>query len=181
MQSQRVQVKLYASNPDALELDSFVSVFHRWIQNGTLEDELPIDVANYSHVHRGPGVVLIGHGGDYYLDIDEDRPGLMFSRKREFQGDFTERLEDAVRRAEHAARLLESDEQMDAPPHFARGELWLRIPDRLHAPNTDDTLTQLEPILRPVLTQYFGTEAFTLTREGTEREVFTVRARRTDA
>ena len=44
--------------------------------------ELLIDVANYAHVPKGPGVVLIGHGSDYFMDEGEGRLGLLYNRKR---------------------------------------------------------------------------------------------------
>ena len=41
-----------------------------------------IDVANYAHVPKGPGVALIGHGTDYFIDEGEGRLGLLYNRKR---------------------------------------------------------------------------------------------------
>lgn len=177
MDSQRVQLKLFASDPEAVELEPFVPLFHRWIQNGTLPDELMIDVADYSHVHQGPGIVLIGHGSDYHLDIGEDRPGLLFSRKRGLEGDARTRLEDAFRRALRAAQLVEQDEQLGGKVRFGSRELLLRIPDRLHAPNEDETFEEVRPELERLLDRLFGQGAYTLEREGDARRPFTVRIR----
>ena len=66
-----------------------------------------IDVANYAHVPKGPGVVLIGHGSDYFIDEGEGRLGLLHSRKRGAP-DAGDRLADAFRRTLHAASLLEA-------------------------------------------------------------------------
>ena len=42
-----------------------------------MPDELLIDVTDYTHVWRGPGILLVGHGVDLYYDLGEDRPGLL--------------------------------------------------------------------------------------------------------
>ncbi|HEV8246140.1 MAG TPA: hypothetical protein VGP93_10250, partial [Polyangiaceae bacterium] len=78
MESPKIQVKYFAVEPIALE--HFVPVFHRFIRDHVL-DELLIDVADYAHVHHGPGVVLVGHAADYYMDQGEGRLGLLYSRK----------------------------------------------------------------------------------------------------
>jgi hypothetical protein len=173
---ERVQVKLFATDPDRVELEAFVPVFHRWIQDRVLEDELPIDVADYAHVHEGPGVVLVGHGADYYLDLGEGRPGLLFSRKRALEGTFQGRLEDALRRAERACQLLEADSALDGL-RFGRDELLIRVHDRLRAPNTDATFATLRPAIETALTGVYDGKTVELSREGGERQPLTVRAR----
>ena len=45
----------------------FAAVLNSWIQKQRLE-ELLIDVADYLHVHNGPGIMLTGHEADYSLD-----------------------------------------------------------------------------------------------------------------
>jgi hypothetical protein len=36
-------------------------LFHEWIRTDRLPDETFIDVADYSHLKDGPGVVLVAH------------------------------------------------------------------------------------------------------------------------
>src|SRR5258706_10731666 len=76
---QRLSVKVFATGASAGPKDALL-VFHRWIQTQRL-DELLIDVTDYSHVHHGPGVILIGHGADYGLDQEEGRLGLKYTLK----------------------------------------------------------------------------------------------------
>ena len=83
MISQRISVKFFVSEPDAVHLPAFIPVFHRWIQDHAVEGLL-IDVADYKHVPEGPGILLIGHEGDYSIDMAKGRPGLLYSRKREW-------------------------------------------------------------------------------------------------
>src|SRR6266540_565376 len=107
MDAHKLQVKLFAE-PDAaraLSLEAFIPVFHGWIKHQVLT-ELLIDVANYAHVPQGPGVVLIGHGADYFMDQGEGRRGLLHNRKRVPPAP-SARLADAFRRVIHAAHLLE--------------------------------------------------------------------------
>ena len=98
MQATKFQVKLYTRAGD-IELEKLIPVFHEWIRAKKISDELLIDVADYAHVPQGPGVVLIGHQSDYYLDVADNRPGLLYSRKRGFEGDFQTGIDDAFRDA----------------------------------------------------------------------------------
>lgn len=180
MDSQRYQIKLYVQDPAAFELEPFMGIFHGWIQNGTLEDELTIDVADYSHVPGGPGVVLIGHGTDYYIDYEGGRPGLLYSRKRNLEGDVRQHLADAFRRTVRAARLIEGEESLGDTVRFGTGEIVVRIPDRLHAPNTERTFEAFRPELERFLERLYAGGRFEVTREGDERRPFTVRVRADD-
>lgn len=157
--AERVQVKFFAS--DTVDPTALIPVFHRWIRDGVLKDELAIDVADYSHVHEGPGVVLIGHGGDYYYDLGEGKAGLLYSRKRAFEGDLEARLRDAIRRATKACEQLEAE---GVGLKFDRKRLSVRVPDRLHAPNDDASYAALEALVGRVVKDELGGDA-KLTRE----------------
>ena len=102
MEAHKLQLKIYLTpeSARAVDIEDLIPVFHRWIKQRLLP-ELTIDVANYRHVPQGPGVVLIGHGSDYFMDEGEGRPGLLHNRKRAGLPP-GERLGDLARR--HAAR-----------------------------------------------------------------------------
>jgi len=171
MQASKFQVKVYTKAGD-VELEKLVPVFHEWIRAKKISDELLIDVADYAHVPQGPGVVLIGHQSDYYLDVADDRPGLLYSRKRGFDGDFQAGIDDAFRRALNACKLLEEESGLDL--EFATDQLLFRVQDRLNAPNESETYDAFKPALEKVSKAFFGS-APSLERLGTEREPFTVR------
>jgi hypothetical protein len=175
MDAQKLQLKIFLSpeSARAVSLDAFVPVFHRWIKEHVLP-ELVVDVANYDHVPHGPGVVLIGHGSDYFVDDAEGRPGLLHNRKRAGLGP-AERLGDLARRALHAALLLEKDPALAGKAKFGTNELLFRVNDRLLAPNTDATFTALRPELEALCTKLFGGQPFELTRKGGPKELFAVR------
>lgn len=162
-EAERVQVKIFVDgeSPDATEL---IPVFHRWIRDAVIDDELIIDVADYSHVHHGPGVVLIGHQSDLYFDLGEGRPGLLYSLKRELGGDsLAGRLALAFARVLRAAELLEKEEGITL--RFKRDEALVRVPDRLHAPNDDASYDALAPTLEATAKEALGKDV-TLQREG---------------
>jgi hypothetical protein len=154
MQSPRVHLKIYADSASNPELDAFVPIFHRWIRDRVLS-ELMIDVVDYKHVHEGPGIVLIGHGSDYYMDQGEGRLGLLYSRKRSGPAPQVLLL-DAFRRAFQACNLLEREPTLTGRLRFRTDEALLSFPDRLHVENSAAGFGALRPELETVLAKVYG-------------------------
>jgi hypothetical protein len=171
MEPTKFQVKVYTKAGE-VELEKLVPVFHQWIAAKKIPGELLIDVADYAHVPQGPGIVLIGHQSDYYLDVADDRPGLLYSRKRGFSGDFQAGINDAFRRALLACKMLEEEGELDV--EFETSEVLFRVQDRLNAPNSDSTYEAYEPALREATRMFFGDSA-SFERVGGPREPFAVR------
>jgi hypothetical protein len=173
MDAQKLQLKIFAT-PDSAHasLEPFIGVFHRWIKERVLP-ELLVDVANYAHVPEGPGVVLIGHGSDYFMDEGAGRLGLLHNRKR---AGFppAERLGDLVRRTLNAAALLEREPALSGKLRFATNELLFRINDRLAAPSTDATFASVRPELEALARRIFEGPV-ELTRIGGPKALFSVR------
>jgi hypothetical protein len=172
MEATKLQVKFFVETPDKLELDRYVAVWHEWIRDKVL-DELLIDVADYGHVHNGPGILLVGHAADYYMDLGGGRPGLLYSRKRDTSGDPQARVDDALRRGLIACQKLEAEQKLGV--RFRGDELLFRINDRLRAPNTESTFEIVRPALDAALKKLFHGDGFSMHREGTARELFSVR------
>jgi hypothetical protein len=162
MNCEKLQVKFYLADGSAPELEQFIPVFHRWIREHAL-DELAIDVVDYRHMHRGPGVVLIGHAADYYVDQHDGRTGLMVSRKRATAGASPD-LRDGFRRVLIACRLLEQETSFATPLEFGAGEALVRLPDRLRAPSSPEGYQSLERELSA-----FARELWTAGSVGVER------------
>ena len=170
MQANRIQAKFFASKfpePDAL-----IPVFHTWIREKKL-DELAIDVADYEHVHEGPGVVLVGHAFDYYWDLGEGRPGLIYTRKREAPAPEA-RLADAVRRALIGCRLLEQDPAL-AGLAFKTNELVVKLPDRLRAPSNASEFASFASELAPIAEKLYPGQKPSIERVGDDRELLGAR------
>jgi len=174
MEAHKLQLKIFAT-PEAaraVEVEALIPVFHRWIKERVLP-ELVIDVANYAHVPEGPGVVLIGHGSDYFMDLGGGRLGLLHNRKRTGPPP-AERLSDLARRTLHVASLLEKEPALGGKLRFATGELVFRINDRLLAANDEATFAAVKPELEALAKQLFA-GPFELTRVGGPKELFAVR------
>ena len=80
--SSEISVKLFVDDPSGVRLKELIPVFHRWIQESLLGDELLVDVASYEQVPKGPGIVLICDTAHYYFDLRAGRPGLRYRSRR---------------------------------------------------------------------------------------------------
>ena len=101
MEFQHVNVKLLLDHPETFDLESLVPVLHGWIRDKVF-DELLLDIADYRHVHEGPGIVLIGHQGDYAVENTDGRLGIRYNRKAGLDGSNNDRLKQATRAALNA-------------------------------------------------------------------------------
>jgi hypothetical protein len=173
MDAKKVQVKLYAEEKTDAPLDGYIPVFHRFIQQQKLS-EMVYDVADYTHVPRGTGVLLVGHASDYAIDQSEGRPGLLYSRKRDLP-DGTPLVTDGLSRALEAIELLAS-ESVEAPRKFGTKEVLFRFPERLHLSNDDESFEKAKPAVEAALKELLPSVAYTLSREGEPREPLTIRA-----
>lgn len=172
MQAHKLQVKVFAAPGPALPAETFIPIFHDWIKRRVLPD-LMIDVANYGHVPKGPGVVLIGHAYDMFMDDSEGRPGLLYNRKRGGPAP-EQRLGDAFRHALHGAMLLEAEPSLRGKLRFSSNEFLFRINDRLLAPNSEQTFAELKPELNTLAVKLFE-GPYELARVGDSKGLLSVR------
>ena len=175
---QRFGIRIFADGGAEIPLTTFIPVFHRWIQTGSIEG-LWIDVADYSHVPRGPGILLIGHEATLAIDESSGRRGLSCWRKQPLEGSLAERLETVLGTIRRAVRLLEEDRELDGL-RFRNDEIEVVVNDRLYAPNREEAFGTLRPALETFLARVFGEQEIRLERESDPREPFTVRARVTE-
>ncbi|MBE2224018.1 MAG: hypothetical protein IAF02_20940 [Anaerolineae bacterium] len=171
----RINAKLFVTEETAVSLPTIVPVFHRWIQTQAVPGLL-IDVADYKHVPDGPGILIIGHEGDYSLDQANGRSGLLYTRKREWPtDDFKQRLHLVIGLAVQAAQVLSADESLNLA--FRTDELELTFADRLNTPNTRETLAALQDDIIAVLAEVYGTDEITLATVSDEvKRPFTLQA-----
>jgi hypothetical protein len=164
---QHINVKVFVSDPSAVEILDAVGVFHRWIKDGVCREML-IDVAEYRHVPAGPGVLLIGLEANYSFDERENRLGLLYNRKDSLDGTFQSRLAQAHQAALAACDRLEQEAVFNGKLKFDRASLEVFVNDRLLAPNTDETWQALKPELEA----YFPGSK--IERRGEPRDLFRV-------
>lgn len=129
LEASQPYVKVYASRCD-VAIRAFIDVFHDWVRE-RLTGELLIDVHDYSHVHDGPGVIVVGHGVHYGIDRRDGRLGLVYRSRRDAPGPIADKLGGAAKKAFAACDLLET--QVDGLK-FDRGDLLVGFEDRLRAP-----------------------------------------------
>jgi hypothetical protein len=114
-------IKLFFTNPAAKPLRDFIPVFHGWIQRQALPGHLLIDVHDYSHVHHGPGILLVSHEANLSIDEAEGRRGLVYIRKQPAT------LLEIAEAARQTAKLLGEP--------FDSGKFEVFVNDRLSAPS----------------------------------------------
>jgi len=172
----RLGIKIAAEGTDALPTDAFIRLFHRWIQQRAL-DELLIDVADYGHVHHGPGVLLVAHEGNYSFDEGGGWRGLAYYARRQSPGGLDAQLALICRRVLNACRLIEEDPEFKGKLNFNTSNLEIFANDRLLAPNTEATLKNLRPAIDALLAKLHPGATFVLTREPDPKERFSVRVK----
>src|ERR1700682_3582762 len=130
VQLQHVNVKLLLRNPEEVDLEPLIPVFHDWIRDQVGEGLL-LDIADYRHVPAGPGVVLIGHEGNYSVDNTANRLGVRYNRKAALEGTNQRRLRQAARAALTACQRLEAEPLLEGKLRFSGREMELFFNDRL--------------------------------------------------
>ena len=173
MDSHKIVIKLFVEDVSRLEAHEFVPIFHSWIQQRAVPDHLLIDVADYAHVHNGPGTCLITHEANFYTDRGEGRLGLMYARKQPFPGAFTDRVRQAFIATLEGAKRLETEEKLAGRIKFKTDEVLFSIADRLNAPSTPETFKALQPELQQFFAEAFGGEV-ALRQVGTDETPFKV-------
>jgi len=177
MNPYRLQIKYFVENPEAVDLRAFTGVFQTWIQVKKLEGVL-IDVADYRHVHEGPGIVLIGHDSDYGIDQSRGRLGLLYTRKRQVDDGLQKQLYNAFRLSLTAASLLEAEPALQGKLKFRTDELEIRFTDRLQVPNRPESFDLVRDDLATALAAVYGSKAVSFAPVSSDpRQLFTVTAR----
>ena len=146
----KIGIKLFVTNPQAVRLRDFIPVFHGWIQEQKVAGHQLIDVHDYSHVHNGPGILLVAHEGNFSMDQEGGRLGLFYYRKRPLEGGFEANLKNILQTALQACTLLESEPKLDGLK-FDTKEVLVIANDRLLAPNDAAARATIEPIIARTL------------------------------
>ena len=172
---EHVNIKIFAVEDSAnVRFADAIPVFHRWIQSRDLP-ELLIDVADYSHVPGGPGVLLIGHEANYALDNAQNRPGLLYARKVSGGG-----LRESYDAALAAAKRLEAEPEFQGKLKFNPATI---LRSRLQRPAAlSEQRGRLEERRACEVTTFldglYGAGAYQVTRPSDARERLSLRVLR---
>jgi len=176
MELQHVNVKLLVKDPEGIDLEPLIPIFHSWIQDRVFEERL-LDIADYRHVHHGPGVVLIGHEGDYAVDNTDGRLGVRYNRKNGLEGSNRDRMKQAARAALNACRRLESEASLGDKLRFNGQDVEVFINDRLLAPNRLETREAVNLEFQSFAEELFGGAEHSLSYPSEPRRLFAVSLR----
>jgi hypothetical protein len=177
MMATQASCKIYASRCD-VEPRELIEVFHRWIQRGRT-GELLIDVADYSHVHGGPGVMLIAHDGFYAMDEEQGRPGMKWRRRRGEPAAAYGLLCEAAERA--LAGAAELEQHLPGRVAFDGSELLVGFDDRLRVTSTPESFQALRGDLDRLAAAAYGSGAGSVEPSGDPRGCFRARLQSSEA
>ena len=155
MNLQKINVKIYLEKGQEIPMNTFIPIFHRFIQKNLLEGML-VDVAEYTHVHEGPGVLLIAHEGNYSVDETEGRRGMLYNQKRAPAKGGEDHLKTALRRALKACEVLEKKPELAGKLKFNPSRLRIFVNDRLETSNKNRGFSELEEVIRPLFEKLSG-------------------------
>ncbi|NET09238.1 MAG: hypothetical protein F6K09_09970 [Merismopedia sp. SIO2A8] len=157
----RFCVKFFAT-PDTQVDDEaiFIDIFQDWIKFRKLDGVL-LDVADYTHVPDGPGVMLIAYETNYAMD-HQDGFGLYAQRKVCEDGTQQEKIMGLVKSTAAFGQLLENDSRVNVT---LAGNKFLYISnDRLRGPNTDDGFNAVKGDLEAIAAQLYPGQSVSVTR-----------------
>jgi hypothetical protein len=159
----RLGVKIFLNDRATVALPDFIPVFHRWVQSQVIRGHMLLDIHNYSHIHHGPGILLVGHEGNFSADAADGRPGLLYYRKHPSEPSKQDPVITVLEPALQACSLLE-DESSLGPVRFRTDELLVTTNDRLHAPNDEAAFRELQSVTSAALGRFMNSQELTITR-----------------
>ncbi|OFV92261.1 MAG: hypothetical protein A3H28_17380 [Acidobacteria bacterium RIFCSPLOWO2_02_FULL_61_28] len=178
---QRIQIKLAADAPPGLKLDPFLEIFSRW-RKETHPAEW-VDLADYAHLPRGPGIVLIGQRCNVSFDLADPGPGILYAARKGLTGSHTERLGAAFQWCLEFSKRLLAEPEFPKEVRVRTDRLEIRFNDRLETPNTASTDAELRPAVEQVLNALFGAGEYQLTPITDPNDCYglTVRAKKAES
>jgi len=174
MDLQKLTVKFFTAAPDIVPLTDFIEIFHGWIQ---ATDGVYHDVADYSHMQSGPGIVLIAQQANVHIDETGGRRGLLYCQKAPLAGTNHEKLRTVLHAALENCRRLERDAALYGKIKFSGDEVSISVNDRLVAPNDAQTYQILKPDLEQMATELFRPAKPIISHKQDTRQRFSVAIR----
>ena len=173
MNLERIGVKIFAEELAPVPVREFIPIFHGWIQKQAVPGHQLIDVHNYSHIHHGPGILLVASEANFSIDLADGKMGLFYYRKLPGAG-FALVLNTAL----SACRLLETEPVLSGRLRFRDDELQIVANDRRTAANDDAAFRALSPELSSALQQVLKKGNWSLTRSSANpKERLTIHCR----
>lgn len=178
MELAKINVKFFAADPHSPPLADFIDLFHGWIQ---ATDGIYHDVADYSHMQAGPGIVLVANDANVSIDETDNRRGLLYSRKQPLEGTNAGKILRAFGLALEFCKKLETDPSLAKKIRFRGDEALFIVNDRLLAPNNEATFLALKSDLETAAGSLYGGRSFTLNHNRDPRQRFSVTIRASES
>jgi hypothetical protein len=166
MELQKLNVKFFIDQPNAVALTDFIDIFHSWIQ---ATDGVYYDVADYSHMQAGPGIVLIANDANVSIDESGARRGLLFSQKAPLVGSNQDKLRTVFRAALDNCRKLEAEPALRGKLRFAANEAVVSLNDRLVGENSPAAFDALKGDVEAVARELYGGATVSVERDSDSR------------
>ena len=161
MELQKINVKVFSTEPNKVPLTDFIDIFHGWIQ---ATDGVYHDVADYSHMQAGPGIVLVADDANVSIDETDNRRGLLYSQKSKLSGSNLEKLSAVLRSALENCYRLEEEPALRGKLRFSGNQVEILVNDRLLAPNKGEVFEELRPEIDFLARRLYASTNFTLSR-----------------
>ena len=174
MELQKINVKFFAVEKEPVPLTAFIDIFHSWIQ---ASDGIYHDVADYSHMESGPGIVLVAHDANLHIDETGGRRGLLYDQKVPMPGTNQEKLCAVLRAGLENCRRLEQEPAVRGKLEFSGDEVLISVNDRLLVPNTSESFQLLKPDVEAVAGRLFNRANFALSYKEDSRRRFSIAVR----
>jgi hypothetical protein len=176
MDLQKLNIKIFCEQPNSVPLTDFIGIFHGWIQ---ATDGKYHDVADYSHMQAGPGIVLVANDANVSIDETENRRGLLFSQKSRLDGSNPEKLRQVFHSALANCRNLEEEPALRGKLRFAMNEVFISVNDRAIAANSEEEFLQLKAEVDPIAREVFGNGEISYERSHDPRQRLNLRLKTT--
>jgi hypothetical protein len=167
MDLEKLNVKLFVEQPNRVPLADFIEIFHGWIQAA---DGVYHDVADYSHMQSGPGIILVANDANVSIDDGGNRRGLLFSQKSRLSGSNQERLRTVLRSALENCRRLEEEPALRGKLRFTANEAVIFLNDRLLGANSVEAFDEIKGDIEVVASELLGGAKFTVDRQSDSRQ-----------
>lgn len=166
MELQKPNVKFFVEQPNAVALTDFIEIFHSWIQ---ATDGVYHDVADYSHMQAGPGIVLVANNANVSIDENGNRRGLLFSQKAPLAGPNQDKLRQVFRSATEYCRKLQAEPALRGRLRFSANEALVSLNDRLLGENSPAAFEALKSDVEAVAKELFRGATVTVNRDADAR------------
>jgi hypothetical protein len=168
MDLQRIDLKAVLDAPRDAQLDALLGIFGRW-RNDKGHPARWVDLADYAHMSRGAGIVIVGKQGLFGVTRFDPGLALYYSGRAGYEGSCEQRVVESFRRHLALTTALLAEPDYPAGLKKLSGAWELSINDRLGFPNNEETDGLLRPAIEAALDKIFGRASYQLIAE-TDRQ-----------